>query len=178
MRLVGPRISWSMCHLPFWKKKYFSFPRRSVLPARVLLANLLGPRAQEALRDYDPIESVRWAEWVMLRSATILKSIEPCLTMVDEVNCRNNKLLGDLKVLDLQKVVLEEEKAEAISVKLKAEEDLRMAGVKLEALGKEKDQEIERLRLHERFRGLVAKEKVRADLAKDPCWSCRNSASS
>ncbi|MED6212866.1 hypothetical protein PIB30_087573 [Stylosanthes scabra] len=78
--------------------------RKSVLP--------------EALRDYDPIESVRWAEWAMLRS-------------------ENNE-------------------------------------AKLEALGKEKDEEIEQLKHREaelvleveRFRGLDAEEKVRADLAE------------
>ncbi|MED6171796.1 hypothetical protein PIB30_044150 [Stylosanthes scabra] len=75
----------------------------------------------EALWDYDPVKSVRWAEWAMLRSVTILKAIEPRLTVADKVERRNNKLLGDLKVLNLQKVILEEEKAEAIAVQLKAE---------------------------------------------------------
>ncbi|MED6191673.1 hypothetical protein PIB30_002480 [Stylosanthes scabra] len=46
--------------------------------------NFLGPRAMEALRDYDPMESTRWVQWVMLRSATILKSVEPRLTMADQ----------------------------------------------------------------------------------------------
>ncbi|MED6108514.1 hypothetical protein PIB30_024694 [Stylosanthes scabra] len=31
-------------------------------------SNFLGPRAVEALRDYDPMESLRCAEWAMLRS--------------------------------------------------------------------------------------------------------------
>ncbi|MED6121108.1 hypothetical protein PIB30_027178 [Stylosanthes scabra] len=76
-------------------------------------ANLLGSRAQEALRDYDPVES----------------------------------LTEDLKVLNLQKAVVEEEKLEAIRAKLKDEEDLKSA--KLDALGKEKDEEIERLKRRE-----------------------------
>ncbi|MED6112336.1 hypothetical protein PIB30_060771 [Stylosanthes scabra] len=134
-----------------------------------IAANLLGSRAQEALWDYVPVESVYWAEWAMLRSATILKSIEPCLTVVDEVERRNAKLLCDLK-----KLVVEEEKADAIAAKLKAEEELKSAGVKLETLAKEKDQEIERLKLREaelvseaeKLRGLVVEEKVRTDLAE------------
>ncbi|MED6151267.1 hypothetical protein PIB30_080936 [Stylosanthes scabra] len=107
-----------------------------------IAANLLGPRAQEALRDYDPIESICWAEWAMLRSATILKSVEPHLTVADEVERRNAKLLGDLKVLDLQKLVVEEAKADAVAEKLKAEEELKSAKTKLEVLPREKDQEI------------------------------------
>ncbi|MED6217555.1 hypothetical protein PIB30_018949 [Stylosanthes scabra] len=39
-------------------------------------SNFMGPHALEALRDYDPIESTRWVQWAMLRSATILKSVE------------------------------------------------------------------------------------------------------
>ncbi|MED6184482.1 hypothetical protein PIB30_047804 [Stylosanthes scabra] len=136
--------------------------------------HLLGPQASEALRDYDLVESVRWAEWAMLRSATILKSIEPHLTVADEVERRNEKLVGDVKVLNLQKVVLEEEEADAIAAELKAEEDFKLAGTALEALRKEKDEEIERLKHREadlvseaeRLRGLVAEEKVRADLSE------------
>ncbi|MED6185268.1 hypothetical protein PIB30_055407 [Stylosanthes scabra] len=75
----------------------------------------------------DLVESVRWAEWAMLRSATILKSIEPRLTVADEVERRNEKLVGDMKVLNLQKVILEEQKAEAVAGQLKAEEDLKSA---------------------------------------------------
>ncbi|MED6177520.1 hypothetical protein PIB30_098883 [Stylosanthes scabra] len=129
---------------------------------------------REALRDYDPVESVRWAEWAMLRTAMILKSVEPRLTVADEVERRNAKLLGNLKVLDLQKLVVEEEKADAVAVKLKAEEELKSAETKLETLAKEKDRETERLKLREaglvskaeKFRGLVTEEKVRADLAE------------
>ncbi|MED6210587.1 hypothetical protein PIB30_065522 [Stylosanthes scabra] len=109
-------------------------------------SHLLGPQASETLRDYDPVESVCWAEWAMLQSATIMKSIEPRLTVADEVGRRNEKLHGDLKVLNLQKVVLEEQKAEAVAVQLKAEEYLRSAKAALEALKKEKDEEVGRLK--------------------------------
>ncbi|MED6127946.1 hypothetical protein PIB30_092921 [Stylosanthes scabra] len=137
-------------------------------------SHLLGPQASETLRDYDPVESVSWAEWTMLRSAMILKSIEPRLTVADEVGRCNEKLLGDLKVLNLQKVVLEEQKAEAVVAQLKAEEDLRSAKAALEALKKEKDEEVCRLKRREveltsegeRLHGLVAEEKVRADLSE------------
>ncbi|MED6149395.1 hypothetical protein PIB30_061976 [Stylosanthes scabra] len=110
----------------------------------------------------------------MLRAVTILNSVEPRLTVADEVERQNAKLLGDLKVLGLQKLVVEEEKADAVAVKLKAEEELKSTKTKLETLAKEKDQEIERLKLREveliskaeEFRGLVAEEKVRANLAE------------
>ncbi|MED6224647.1 hypothetical protein PIB30_086182 [Stylosanthes scabra] len=145
----------------------FSAMDRSFDASGFIVANLLGPCVQEALRDYDPVESVRWVEWAMLRAATILKSVEPCLTVADEVERWNAKLLGDLKVLDLQKLIVEEEKADAVAAKLKDEEELKSAETRLETLAKEKDQEIERLKLEaERFRGLVAEEKVRADLAE------------
>ncbi|MED6175915.1 hypothetical protein PIB30_082802 [Stylosanthes scabra] len=138
-------------------------------------SHFLGPQASETLRDYDPVESVRWVEWAMLRSATILKSIEPRLTVADEVGRRNEKLVGDLKVLNLQKVILEAQKAEAAAAQLEAEEDLKSAKAALEALKKEKDEEVGRLKRREaeltsegeRLRGLVAKEKVRADLSED-----------
>ncbi|MED6196037.1 hypothetical protein PIB30_043454 [Stylosanthes scabra] len=152
----------------------FSAMDRSFDASSFIGSHLLGPQASETLRDYDPVESVRWAEWAMLRSATILKSIEPRLTMADEVGRRNEKLLGDLKVLNLQKVVLEEQKAETVAAQLKAEEDLRSAKVSLEALKMEKDEEVGRLKHREmeltsegeRLRGLVAEEKVRADLSE------------
>ncbi|MED6172668.1 hypothetical protein PIB30_052193 [Stylosanthes scabra] len=137
-------------------------------------SHLLGPQASETLRDYDPVESVRWAEWAMLRSATILKSIKPRLTVADKVGRRNEKLQGDLKVLNLQKVVLKEQKAEAIAAQLKAEEYLRSARAALEALKKEKDEEVGSLKRREleliskgeRLRGLVTEERVRADLSE------------
>ncbi|MED6213803.1 hypothetical protein PIB30_096888 [Stylosanthes scabra] len=152
----------------------FSAMDRSFDASSFIGSHLLGPQASETLRDYDPVESVRWAEWTMLGSATILKSIEPRLTVADEVGRRNEKLLGDLKVLNLQKVVLEEQKAEAVAAQLKVEEDLRSAKAALEALKKEKDEEVGRLKCREmeltsegeRLRGLVAEEKVRADLSE------------
>ncbi|MED6121449.1 hypothetical protein PIB30_030167 [Stylosanthes scabra] len=47
---------------------------RSFEASGFIESNFMGPRALEALRDYDPIESTRWVQWAMLRSATILKS--------------------------------------------------------------------------------------------------------
>ncbi|MED6200435.1 hypothetical protein PIB30_085066 [Stylosanthes scabra] len=136
-------------------------------------SHLLGPRAQEILRDCDPLESIRWAEWAMIRAATVLKSMEPHLTIAEETERLNAKLLGDAKTLNLQKMVLEEEKADAIRAKLKAEEDLKALKAEMETLEKEKGAEIDRLRRREeeflaeveKFRGSAAEEKVRADLA-------------
>ncbi|MED6149429.1 hypothetical protein PIB30_062285 [Stylosanthes scabra] len=104
-------------------------------------ANLLGPRAQEVLRDSDPVESVRWAKWAMLRAATILKSAEPCLTV-----------------------------AEVVQPEGRGRPQVGWGW--LEDFTKEKDGEIERLKRREeemaseveRLRGLVAEERVRADL--------------
>ncbi|MED6198408.1 hypothetical protein PIB30_066045 [Stylosanthes scabra] len=112
-------------------------------------SQLLGPRALEILRDCDPLESIRWAEWAMIRAATIMKSVEPRLTIAEEAERRNAKLLGDAKTLNLQKMVLEEEKADALRAKVKAEEDLKALKAELETLEREK-----------------AEEKVRADLAE------------
>ncbi|MED6146774.1 hypothetical protein PIB30_037843 [Stylosanthes scabra] len=75
-------------------------------------------------------------------------------------------------MLNLQKVVVEEEKAEAVRAKFKAEEDLNSVEAKLELLEKEKDEEIKRLKRWEmelaleteRLCGLLAEENVRADL--------------
>ncbi|MED6137753.1 hypothetical protein PIB30_067926 [Stylosanthes scabra] len=102
--------------------------------------------------------------------------MEPRLTMADEAERLNAKLLGDAKTLNFQKMVLEEEKAEAIRARLKAEEDLKALKalkVEMETLGKEKAAKIERLRCREevllaevdKFRGSATEEKVRADLA-------------
>ncbi|MED6177613.1 hypothetical protein PIB30_099812 [Stylosanthes scabra] len=101
-------------------------------------------------------------------------SVEPRLTIAEEAERRNAKLLGDAKTLNLQKMVLEEEKADAIWAKLKAEEDLKALKAELETLEREKGAEIDCLRRQEegflakvkKFLGLVAEEKVRADLAK------------
>ncbi|MED6161828.1 hypothetical protein PIB30_064400 [Stylosanthes scabra] len=152
----------------------FSAMDRSFDPSHFIGSHLLGPQASETLRDYDQVESVRWAEWAMLRSATILKPIEPRLTVAGEVGHHNEKLQGDLKVLNLQKVILEEQKAEAVATQLKAEEDLRLAKAALEAFKKEKDEEVGRLKRREleiisegeRLCGLVAEERVHADLSE------------
>ncbi|MED6211864.1 hypothetical protein PIB30_077698 [Stylosanthes scabra] len=112
-------------------------------------SHLLGPRAQEILRDYDHLESIRWAEWAMIRAATIMKSVEPHLTITEEAERRNAKLHGDAKMINLQKMVLEEEKTDAIRAKLKAEEDPKALRAELETSEREK-----------------AEEKVRADLAE------------
>ncbi|MED6221205.1 hypothetical protein PIB30_052283 [Stylosanthes scabra] len=134
-------------------------------------SHLLGPRAQEVLRDCDPLENVRWAEWAMIRAATIMKSVEPRLTIAEEAERLNTKLLGDAKALNLQKMVLEEEKADAIRAKLKVEEDLK---AELEKSEREKNIEVDRLRRREeellaeveKFRDLASEKKVRADLAE------------
>ncbi|MED6124462.1 hypothetical protein PIB30_059119 [Stylosanthes scabra] len=137
-------------------------------------SHLLGPRAQEVLRDCDPLESVRWAEWAMIRATTIMKSVEPRLTIAEEAERLNTKLLGDAKALNLQKMVLEEEKADAIRGKLKVKEDLKALKAELEKSEREKNIEVDRLRCRkeellaevEKLRGLASEEKVRADLAE------------
>ncbi|MED6219479.1 hypothetical protein PIB30_036167 [Stylosanthes scabra] len=109
--------------------------------------NLMGPCAREALQDYDPMESIRWAEWAMLRAATIMKAIEPRLT-------------GEA----------EKEKQEAEAAKSKAEKDLE------DALADARGKGIELQRLRDREaalsadvevakKGLLA-EKSRADRAE------------
>ncbi|MED6220421.1 hypothetical protein PIB30_044665 [Stylosanthes scabra] len=128
-------------------------------------SHLLGPRAQEILRDCDPLESIRWAEWAMIRAATVLKSMEPRLTIAEEK--------ADAIQAKKTKMVLEEEEADAIQAKLKAEENLKALKAEMETLEKEKGVEIDRLRRREEgflaevenFRGSAAEEKVRADLA-------------
>ncbi|MED6210389.1 hypothetical protein PIB30_063656 [Stylosanthes scabra] len=135
--------------------------------------HLLGPRAREILCDCDPMDSVRWAEWAMVRATTIMKSMEPRLAITDEAKCRSAKLLGDLKVLNLLKVVLEEENVEAMQAKLKAKEDLESALAHFRLSENEKNAEIERLRAEELelssavgdLQFLATDERVRADLA-------------
>ncbi|MED6173215.1 hypothetical protein PIB30_057150 [Stylosanthes scabra] len=137
-------------------------------------SHLLGPKAQEFIRDCDPLESVRWAEWAMIRAATIMKSVEPRLSITEEVERRNARLLADAKTLNLQKMVLEEEKVDAVRAKLKAEEDLKAVKAELEKLEREKNAEADRFQRREegfqaeveKFRGLAAEEKLRADLAE------------
>ncbi|MED6193619.1 hypothetical protein PIB30_021271 [Stylosanthes scabra] len=107
-------------------------------------SHLLGPKAQEVLRDCDPLESVRWAEWAMIRTATIMKSVEPRLSIAEELERRNARLLADAKTLSLQKIVLEEEKVDAVQARLKVEEYLKVVKVELEELEREKDAEADR----------------------------------
>ncbi|MED6118650.1 hypothetical protein PIB30_004700 [Stylosanthes scabra] len=90
-------------------------------------SNFMGPRAREVLLDCDPMESLRWAQWAMLHSATIMKSVEPCLTVADQWERRCIELTGNLKVLNQQKADVEKEKDEAESAKAKAEKDLESA---------------------------------------------------
>ncbi|MED6105873.1 hypothetical protein PIB30_000004 [Stylosanthes scabra] len=133
-------------------------------------ANFLGPRAVEVLRDYDPMKSLRWVEWAVLRSATIMKSIEPRLTLADQWEHRCVKLTGDLKLLNQQKADVEKEKEEVEAAKSKADKDLE-SGL---ADSKEKGVELQRLRdreaslladLRSAEEKLMAK-KSRADLAE------------
>ncbi|MED6107522.1 hypothetical protein PIB30_014816 [Stylosanthes scabra] len=132
--------------------------------------NLMGPRAREALQDYDPMESIRWAEWAMLRAATIMKAIEPRLTVAAQWEHRCAKLTGDLKLLNQQKGEVEKEKQEAEAAKSKAEKDLE------DALADARGKGIELQRLRDREaalsadvevakKGLLA-EKARADRAE------------
>ncbi|MED6220851.1 hypothetical protein PIB30_048813 [Stylosanthes scabra] len=136
--------------------------------------NLLGPRAQDVLKDYDPMESIRWAEWASLRSATIMKSIEPRLMAADQWEGRCVKLNGDLKALNLQRIEAEKEKLAAEQAKVKAEGDLKSLSGKLEVLEKEKAEEAERRKNRESelegeiqdLRKSVSDEKARADKAE------------
>ncbi|MED6150570.1 hypothetical protein PIB30_073619 [Stylosanthes scabra] len=70
---------------------------RSFDASGFIASNLLGPRAQEVLQDYDPMESIRWAEWASLRAATIMKSIKPRLMAADQWE-------GKLEALEKEKV--------------------------------------------------------------------------
>ncbi|MED6191756.1 hypothetical protein PIB30_003559 [Stylosanthes scabra] len=133
-------------------------------------SNFLGPRALEALHDYDPMESTRWVQWAMLRSATILKSVEPRLTMANQWERRCTQLSEEMKLLDQRRADLEKEKASAEAAKSKVEKDLEVA------LGasKEKDSEVQRLKEREvnllteleALKKQVIDEKARADKAE------------
>ncbi|MED6141218.1 hypothetical protein PIB30_101084 [Stylosanthes scabra] len=143
----------------------FSPLDRSFDASKFIAKNLLGPRAQEALRDYDPVESFRWVQWALLKSATIMKSVEPRLVMMGEAERYNQRLVGDLKALNLQKVVLEEQLKDVVAAKDKAEGDLKT----------KKDAEVATLwdrinKLESEVKDLkdfVAAEKVRADRAEE-----------
>ncbi|MED6206689.1 hypothetical protein PIB30_029164 [Stylosanthes scabra] len=127
-------------------------------------SNFMGPRAVEALRDYDPMESTRWVQWAMLRSATILKSVEPRLTLADHWERRCTQLTGEVKLLDLRRSELEKGKVEVEAAKSQAEKDLEVA---LKA-GKEKDVEdceVSLLAELESAKKHALDEKARADKA-------------
>ncbi|MED6143728.1 hypothetical protein PIB30_008675 [Stylosanthes scabra] len=152
----------------------FSPLDRSFDASKFIAENLLGPKAQEALRDYDPVESFRWVQWALLKSATIMKSVEPRLTMMDEAERHNQRLVGDLKALNLQKMVLEEQLKDVTAAKGKAEEDLKGVEKNLEVLKKKKEEEIATFqgRIKElesevlRLKDSVVAEKARADVAE------------
>ncbi|MED6127045.1 hypothetical protein PIB30_084339 [Stylosanthes scabra] len=139
-----------------------------------IASNLLGPRAQKVLKDYDPMESIRWAEWASLRAATIMKSIEPRLMAADQWEGRCIKLNGNLKALDLQRIEANKGKLVAEQARVKAEGDLKSLSGKLEVLEREKVQEAERRKNRESelegeirdLRKSVSDEKARADKAE------------
>ncbi|MED6220715.1 hypothetical protein PIB30_047472 [Stylosanthes scabra] len=103
-----------------------------------------------------------------------MKSIEPRLTAVDQWENRCAKLNGDLKMLNLQKIEAEKERAEAEHAKLKAEGDLKSASDSLKTLEKERDMDIERRKDMEAeldqeicdLRKLASDEKAHADKAE------------
>ncbi|MED6208777.1 hypothetical protein PIB30_048462 [Stylosanthes scabra] len=162
-----------------WRLRKRSMPietlDRSFDASKFIAENLLGPKVQEVLRDYDSVESFRWVQWALLKFATIMKSVEPRLTMMDEAERHNQRLIGDLKAPHLQKVVLEEQLKDAVAAKGKAEEDWKTAGKNLEVLQQKKDGEI--ATLHGRIKELesevtnlkdsIAAEKVCADRAEE-----------
>ncbi|MED6208428.1 hypothetical protein PIB30_045001 [Stylosanthes scabra] len=132
---------------------------RSFDASGFIASNLLGPRAQDVLKDYDPMESIRWAEWASLRSATIMKSIEPRLMAADQWEGR---------------IEAEKEKLAAEQARVKAEGDLKSLSGKLEVLEKEKAEEAERRKNRESelegeiqdLRKSVSDEKAHADKAE------------
>ncbi|MED6150412.1 hypothetical protein PIB30_072013 [Stylosanthes scabra] len=119
----------------------FSPLDRSFDASKFIAENLLGPKAQEVLWDYDPVESFRWVQWALLKSATIMRSVEPRLTMMDEAERHNQRLVGDLKALNVQK---------------KKDEEVATIQGRI----KELESEVQKLK------DFVAAEKARADLAE------------
>ncbi|MED6222889.1 hypothetical protein PIB30_068810 [Stylosanthes scabra] len=125
---------------------------RSFDASGFIASNLLGPRAQDVLKDYDPMESIRWADG---RVGVV-------------------KLNGDLKALNLQRIEAEKEKLAAEQAKVQAEGDLKSLSGKLEVLEKEKVEEAERWKNREselegEIQGLresISDEKARADKAE------------
>ncbi|MED6207930.1 hypothetical protein PIB30_040175 [Stylosanthes scabra] len=152
----------------------FSPLDRSFDAPKFIAENLLGRKAQEVLRDYDPVESFRWVQWALLKSATIIKSVEPRLTMMDEAERRNQRMVGDLKALNLQKVVLEEQLKDATAAKEKLEGDLKSFEKNLEVLRQKKYEEVAAVQSRvkelesevQKLKDSVASEKARADLAE------------
>ncbi|MED6157399.1 hypothetical protein PIB30_022808 [Stylosanthes scabra] len=137
---------------------------RSFDASKFIADNLLGPKAQETLRDYDPVESFRWVQWALLKFATIMKSVGPRLTMMDEAERHNQRLVGDLKALNLQKVVLKEQLKDAAKAKDKVEGDLKKKEEEDATLrGRVKELESEVVKLKDS----VASEKVHADCAEE-----------
>ncbi|MED6169135.1 hypothetical protein PIB30_018473 [Stylosanthes scabra] len=139
----------------------FSPLDRSFDASKFIADHLLGPKAHEALQDYDPVESFRWVQWVLLKSATIMKSVEPRLTMMDEAERHNQRLV-------------EEQLKDVAAAKVKAEEDLKGAEKNLEVLKQKKEEDIVTLqgRIKElesemlKLKDSVVAEKARADLAE------------
>ncbi|MED6160685.1 hypothetical protein PIB30_053764 [Stylosanthes scabra] len=86
----------------------------------------------------------------MLRAATIMKAIEPRLTLADQWEHRCVKLTGDMKLLNQQKTEVEKEKEEVVTAKSKAEKDLE------DALADARGKGIELQCLRDREAGLSA----------------------
>ncbi|MED6133026.1 hypothetical protein PIB30_024551 [Stylosanthes scabra] len=153
----------------------FSPVDHSFNASRFIAENLLGPKAQEVLHDHNPVESFRWVQWALIKSATIMKSVEPRLTMADEAERHNQRLVGDLKALNLQKVVLEEQLKDVAVAKKKVDGDLKAAEKNLEVLKQKKDEEAAVLqgRIKElesevtNLKDSVAAEKARAERSEE-----------
>ncbi|MED6114880.1 hypothetical protein PIB30_084842 [Stylosanthes scabra] len=112
-------------------------------------------RAREVLKDYDPMESIRWAEWASLRAVTIMKSIKPRLLAADQWEGRCVKLNGDLKALNLQRIEAEKENLVAEQARAKAHEAERR-----------KDREAELETEIQGLRKSVSEEKAHAEKAE------------
>ncbi|MED6205071.1 hypothetical protein PIB30_014759 [Stylosanthes scabra] len=128
------------------QSREFSALDRSFDASGFVDTRLLVLKAQEVLRDYDPVESICWTQWAMLKSATLMKSMEPFLTKTAEAERRNAKLVGDLKALNLQKVVLEEQLVDSAKANEKAEGDLKLFEKSLEGPIKELESEVAKLK--------------------------------
>ncbi|MED6124085.1 hypothetical protein PIB30_055795 [Stylosanthes scabra] len=105
------------------------------------------------------MESIRWTQWAMLKSATLMRLVEPFLTKTAETERQNAKLVGDLKALNLK-------------AKEKAEGDLKLFE---KSLGQKKDEEVATLQggIMElesevaKLKDSVAAEKARADCSEE-----------